>query len=37
VRFLDDNIKGKRGSVHTVPTGALRSPNDKAHLQPPGK
>lgn len=27
VRFLDDNIKGKRGSVHTVPTGALRSPN----------
>ena len=29
VRFLDDNIKGKRGSVHTVPTGALRSPNAK--------
>ena len=29
VRFLDNNIKGKRGSVHTVPTGALRSPNDR--------
>jgi len=27
VRFLEDNIKGKHGSVHSVPTGSLRSPD----------